>query len=588
MELSLLPLLSRSLASLSLSSPRLPASQQTSPSFPVPLHPSIISCAPPLLCKETRTPLSQASAQQRLSTMAEWPLSAQSSRWSSEVPAAPVVDGAFPKELQTATISLWTVVGAVQAVERTVEAQGLRLLSLEQRSETAEKRFGDCEKAVAELGSQLDSRWSALETLLQEYGQLQKRLETMEDLLKNGNFWFLKVPVNAAAAASKVSAASGDGSAPFSREKWERLEDWQKELYKNVAKGNGESLISLDLAVSKLENFTCAPQEDAPHILGQKNSEECAQEPLSDSKTESSISRTDIISWIKQEEDLCTKGNGQDGALSQSTCNWLPASRSDAVSWVKQEETPAGRDGGNGLQSACNANATAQPHPEEAQSEEDPANPPLLLFLPGGSVAPILNGTIGESRPLPGLRSGRHPGSPSARGVPEAAVERPHRCADCGKTFSLLLSLQMHQMNHQKRKQYECSFCGTAFSSPSELVRHRMIHTGERPYRCSVCGKGFVRKQHLVPHLRLHTGERPYHCAECGKDFICKHHLQEHQRTHTGERPYACAQCGKRFRRKKSLKDHWRVHSAEEQQQKGQAGSARVPEGTERDVRVES
>nr|XP_034985701.1 zinc finger protein 835-like [Zootoca vivipara] len=177
--------------------------------------------------------------------------------------------------------------------------------------------------------------------------------------------------------------------------------------------------------------------------------------------------------------------------------------------------------------------------------------------------------------------------SPGARGTPEAAMERPHRCPDCGKTFSLLLSLQMHQMNHQmKRKQYECSFCGTAFSCPSELLRHRMIHTGERPYRCSVCGKGFVRKQHLVPHLRLHTGERPYHCAECGKDFICKHHLQEHQRTHTGERPYACAQCGKRFRRKKSLKDHWRVHSAEEQQQ-GLAGSARVPEGTEVDVRVE-
>ncbi|XP_060137053.1 zinc finger protein 282 [Zootoca vivipara] len=486
--------------------------------------------------------------------MAEWLPPAQTSRWSSEVPAAPVMDATFPKEaqLQTATISLWTVVGAVQAVERTVEAQALRLLSLEQRSKTAEKRFGDCEKAVAELGSQLDSRWSALETLLQEYGQLQKRLETMEDLLKNGS------------------------------------------------------------------------------------SEGRAQEPPSDSKAETapSISRTDIISWIKQEEELCTKeGNGkdQDGALCQSTCNYYtvsgldtlpsdgeganpceslqggnleaethkgstsdntgsPASRSDAVTWVKQEEPPTGRDGGNGPQSACNANDRAQPHPEEGQGQEDPANPPLLLFFPGGSVAPIFNGAIGESCPLPGLRgarSGRHPGSPSARGTPEAAMERPHRCPDCGKTFSLLLSLQMHQMNHQmKRKQYECSFCGTAFSCPSELLRHRMIHTGERPYRCSVCGKGFVRKQHLVPHLRLHTGERPYHCAECGKDFICKHHLQEHQRTHTGERPYACAQCGKRFRRKKSLKDHWRVHSAEEQQQ-GLAGSARVPEGTEVDVRVE-
>uniref|UniRef100_A0A670JPV0 Uncharacterized protein n=1 Tax=Podarcis muralis TaxID=64176 RepID=A0A670JPV0_PODMU len=218
---------------LSLLFPRLPASQQTSPSFPVPLHPSIKSCAPLLLCKETRTPLSQPSAQQRLSTMAEWPLSAQSSRWSSEVPAAPVVDAAFPKELQTATISLWTVVGAVQAVERTVEAQALRLLSLEQRSEMAEKRFGDCEKAVAELGTQLDSRWSALETLLQEYGQLQKRLETMEDLLKNGNFWFLKVPVNAAAAASKILLFLNWRISPVLRKKMP-LTFWARKTQKNV------------------------------------------------------------------------------------------------------------------------------------------------------------------------------------------------------------------------------------------------------------------------------------------------------------------------------------------------------------------
>uniref|UniRef100_A0A670JM34 KRAB domain-containing protein n=1 Tax=Podarcis muralis TaxID=64176 RepID=A0A670JM34_PODMU len=64
----------------------------------------------------------------------------------------------------------------------------------------------------------------------------------------------------------EVSAASGDGSAPFSREKWERLEDWQRELYKNVAKGNGESLISLGkeqgrLSVGSLSRWQQEPPE---------------------------------------------------------------------------------------------------------------------------------------------------------------------------------------------------------------------------------------------------------------------------------------------------------------------------------------
>ncbi|XP_053117994.1 zinc finger protein 398-like isoform X2 [Hemicordylus capensis] len=599
----------------------------------------------------------------------------QPSRWTAEVQASALPDASFPKEapLQTATISLWTVVGAVQAVERTVEAQALRLLSLEQRSGTAEKRFADCEKAVAELGRQLESRWSALGTLLQEYGQLQRRLEDMENLLKSGNFWVRRVPVGAAGEGSKVSATFGDISSHFPREKWESLEDWQKELCKNVVKRNCESLISLDFAVSKLESLACAEARDPAHV---PDSGGPAQEPAPAARTDSSpASRTEeIISWVKQEDSSCARDSGtaQEGGLCQGTCNYYtvskldslpsdskgappcaphqpdldaeahhisttdstesPDSRTDGISWIKQEEQLAARDKRDSHQGdsaycepfgdrapscshhlpqpchllsssgevrlllplAClvvtqnwafsrvvlglwNAlpnkiKASDRPglrHLEEHQPE-DPANPPLLLFFPGGSVAPIFNGAIGESQPLSDLHGaclGRRAGGSKPRppAVPplEAGMDRPHTCLECGKTFSLLLSLQIHQMNHQKKKQYECAYCEVAFSCPSELVRHQMIHTGERPYKCTVCGKGFVRKQHLIPHLRLHTGERPYHCAECGKDFICKHHLLEHQRTHTGERPYACPACGKKFQRKKSLKDHLRVHSAE-------------------------
>ncbi|XP_063003646.1 zinc finger protein 282-like [Elgaria multicarinata webbii] len=505
--------------------------------------------------------------------MAEWDPPAQSSHWSSEVQAAPLEEVSFPKEtqLQTATISLWTVVGAVQAVERTVEAQALRLLSLEQRSGTAEKRFADCEKAVAELGSRLDSRWSALGTVLQEYGQLQRRLENLETLLKNWNFWVLKVPVGTTGEGSKISATFGDCSTHFSREKWERLEDWQKELYKNVVKGNCESLISLDFAVSKLESLACAEQGgDPPPVLGQAASEGQPPQSPSDPKTDYTVSKLDPLPSDGEGGLPCvplqTDVEMEAHKSFSSDKEEPPASRTDVISWIKQEDQPTARD----------ARDSAQLQTEDHQAE-DPANPPLLLFFPGGSVAPIFNGAIGESQPLSSLRGprttgGTPPSSPAA--ALEAAMERPHTCADCGKTFSLLLSLQIHQMNHRKRKQYACTFCGGAFSCPSELVRHQMIHTGERPYKCTVCGKGFVRKQHLIPHLRLHTGERPYRCAQCGKAFICKHHLMEHQRTHTGERPYACTACGKAFRRKKSLKDHVRMHRAGPGQA---ASSARDP-----------
>ncbi|KAM6948668.1 uncharacterized protein FYW47_016615 [Aplochiton taeniatus] len=111
---------------------------------------------------------------------------------------------------------------------------------------------------------------------------------------------------------------------------------------------------------------------------------------------------------------------------------------------------------------------------------------------------------------------------------------RAYICPQCGKSFSRLPYLKIHQQSHKRKRPFWCTVCGKTFQCSSHLSTHYRTHTGEKPYGCVTCGKRFTQQSSLRVHQRTHSGERPYSCSQCGKTFILMHHLKRHRIIHNG------------------------------------------------------
>uniref|UniRef100_A0A8C6ZV70 ZN783 protein n=1 Tax=Nothoprocta perdicaria TaxID=30464 RepID=A0A8C6ZV70_NOTPE len=429
-----------------------------------------------------------------------------------------------------------TLVAELQAVERRVDAQAAQLLSLEGRMRSAESKLVGCERTAVEFGNQLESKWTALGTLIQEYGQLQRRLENMENLLTNRNFWILRLPPGAAGDVPKVR-----GARPvFSEQEWKSLNEWQKELYRHIMKGNYEAVISMGKDRLGVEEEEGEEGEEAP--LQRDGQREAPALPRSRGR----------ICLLPRRLPLCR------GSPGTSTCpqGWGRFVRG-CPGWGRRPRGAVQHTGPRGGRTGSRAAGPALRLPPQSRARSCVPGRGRSVAADAAAAAtegPYICCECGESfvdKQLLAAHQKAHAGpeactslerAESFRPRPKAARghgrARPPKRPDGDKASALKYGLARPQAGNMVERPYTCSQCKESFSLEVSLILHQKLHTGkgDGPLTCTYCGKDFRDLSKAIRHQRIHTGERPYQCTECGKSFIRRDHLLKHWRVRPGRR----------------------------------------------------
>ncbi|XP_009581301.1 PREDICTED: zinc finger protein 436-like, partial [Fulmarus glacialis] len=101
------------------------------------------------------------------------------------------------------------------------------------------------------------------------------------------------------------------------------------------------------------------------------------------------------------------------------------------------------------------------------------------------------------------------------------------------------------------------------FPAENPLASPCWDHPQDKPEACTRCRQHFAPRGSPASQQQSQGRGKSYICSDCGKSFVCHSWLVRHQMTHTGERPYKCSECDKSYRRKDYLLNHQRRHSGE-------------------------
>lgn len=135
-----------------------------------------------------------------------------------------------------------------------------------------------------------------------------------------------------------------------------------------------------------------------------------------------------------------------------------------------------------------------------------------------------------------------------------------YQCSHCSRRYAnerLLRDHVRHHINH-----YKCPECDMTVPNKSTLVAHmRYRHRKDKPHKCLQCGKGFTLLSDVTRHLSVHSAEPAYSCLfqNCTYKSRSVTALNKHIRlVHNGldKHHYACHVCDFRFTLGDSLTKH--------------------------------